>query len=90
MEPLRLFTELTLDKCDIFCSFALIYSDKLLISSLSVRNSNGNLNLLFHPCNECKSEKLKSDNLISQIFSKYLKHEMADVTGGRLELVKAV
>lgn len=44
----------------------------------------------FHPCNECKSEKLKSDNLISQIFSKYLKHEMADVTGGRLELVKAV
>lgn len=41
----------------------------------------------FHPCNECKSEKLKSDN---QIFSKYLKHEMADVTGGRLELVKAV
>lgn len=27
----------------------------------------------FYPCNECKSEKLKSDNLISQIFSKYLK-----------------
>lgn len=49
MEPLRLFTELTLDKCDIFCSFALIYSDKLLISSLSVRNSNGNLNLMFSP-----------------------------------------